>query len=99
MVTFLYKRGANPNIFDSQGYNSLHLASHGGHAFMILYLLAIGMDVNVPDSLGRTALMWCAYQGNSLQSLRDLIRSGASLDAIDSTGYTALHWAVMYVFL
>ena len=39
--------------------------------------------------------MWSAYQGNSIEGMREIIRNSAELDLADSTGYTALHWAVI----
>ncbi|KAI8918900.1 ankyrin repeat-containing domain protein [Entophlyctis helioformis] len=95
MVTFLHKRGANPNLLDGQGYNALHLAVHAGHLMMIVYLISIGVDVEAPDTLKRTPLMWCAYQGNSIEALEEILRAKPALDVVDSTGYTALHWAVI----
>lgn len=99
MVDYLRRNGADPSLKDNQGYNALHLSAHAGHAFMAVFLLAIEMDVDATDSMGRTALMWSAYQGNSVDTLEELIRSGAALDLTDQTGYTALHWAVRLVLL
>ncbi|KAJ3273008.1 hypothetical protein HDV01_004914 [Terramyces sp. JEL0728] len=95
MVTLLYSKGANLYIKDSQGYNALHLAVHAGHAMMIVYLLSIGMDVDSRDSMMRTPLMWSAYQGNSLEGMDEMLRNSASIDLVDVTGFTALHWAVI----
>ncbi|KAJ3376992.1 hypothetical protein HDU80_003530, partial [Chytriomyces hyalinus] len=95
MTTFLIKKGADPNIYDKQGYNALHLAAHAGHSMMIVYLITTGMDVDCLDTMGRTSLMWSAYQGNSEESMKVLISQGAVLDRVDSTGMTALHWAVV----
>ena len=97
MVDYLRKKGSNPALKDNQGYNALHLAAHAGHTFMIVYLLAAGMDVDEGDLMGRTALMWSAYQGISEDGLEELIKGNASLDSVDQTGYTALHWAVSTV--
>ncbi|KAJ3353286.1 Palmitoyltransferase Hip14 [Entophlyctis luteolus] len=94
-AALLIQSGADPTRFDKQGYNAMHLASHAGHAFMLLFLAAKGVDCDAPDSMGRTALMWCAYQGNSEESLRVMIKLGANIDRVDSTGMTALHWAVV----
>jgi palmitoyltransferase ZDHHC13/17 len=66
---------------------------------MMVYLIAIGLPIDSVDTMGRTALMWTAYQGNSISGMLELIRSGASLDVVDKTGYTALHWSVMYLLL
>ncbi|KAI8904243.1 ankyrin repeat-containing domain protein [Powellomyces hirtus] len=95
MVYVLSKAGANPALKDNQGYNALHLAAHAGHALMAVYLIASGMDIDSPDGMARTALMWSAYQGNSYDTIIELVRSGANVDLTDSTGYTALHWAVI----
>ncbi|KAJ1565219.1 Palmitoyltransferase Hip14, partial [Cladochytrium tenue] len=96
VVTFLVNRGADPALQDNQGYNALHLAAHGGFPMMVLYLLAIGMDVDEGDGMGRTALMWTCYLGASLDALDALLRhGGARLDRVDSTGFSALHWAVI----
>ncbi|KAJ3286782.1 palmitoyltransferase akr1 [Rhizoclosmatium sp. JEL0117] len=95
MATYLMKKGANPNLYDKQGYNSLHLAAHAGHAMMMIYLIVMGQDVDTLDTMGRTSLMWTAYQGNSEESMKVLIKQGALLDRTDSTGMTALHWAVV----
>ncbi|KAJ3351031.1 Palmitoyltransferase zdhhc17 [Kappamyces sp. JEL0680] len=95
MVTLLYKKGANLHIKDAQGYNALHLAVHAGHLMMIVYLVSIGVDVDSRDTMNRTPLMWSAYQGNSVEGMQELIRCGAVLDLVDSTGYTALHWATI----
>lgn len=73
VVSLLCKKGGNPNLYDSQGYNALHLAAHGAHYFMILYLVACqGMDLDSLDSMGRTSLMvgLCGFAGfwSSLES-------------------------------
>lgn len=39
--------------------------------------------------------MWSAYQGSSIEGMQEILRNGANLDLADSTGYTALHWAVI----
>ncbi|KAJ3227162.1 Palmitoyltransferase zdhhc13 [Clydaea vesicula] len=95
MVTILLKNGADPTLFDGQGYNALHLAAHAGHHLLMLYLNAIGMDWNTPDSASRTCLHWVAYQGNSLDSLKSLLKHNVGLDFLDNSGYTALHWSVI----
>jgi palmitoyltransferase ZDHHC13/17 len=95
MVTLLYKRGADLELKDSQGYNALHLAVHAGHTMMIVYLLACGIPVDSKDSMGRTALMWSSYQGNSTTGMAELLGNNPDIDMVDNTGYTALHWSVI----
>lgn len=95
MITLLFKRGADILAYDSQGYNSLHLAVHAGHAMMIVYLISIGIPVDSRDSVQRTPLMWSAYQGNSIEGLQEILRNNPDIDTTDATGYTALHWSVI----
>lgn len=63
MVVLLMKNGADPTIMSAEGYNCLHLASQFGKTGIVAYLLAKGVDINVPDAyFGRTALMWAAFR-------------------------------------
>lgn len=63
MVVLLMKHGADPTIMDSEGFNCLHLAAQFGKTGIVAYLLAKGVDINVPDAyFGRTALMWAAFR-------------------------------------
>ncbi|RKP06523.1 ankyrin repeat-containing domain protein, partial [Thamnocephalis sphaerospora] len=91
----LLERGADPTKSDAQGFNALHLAVHSSNALLVLYMLYAPIDVAVdsPDTLDHTALMWAAYQGDSL-SVDVLLRHGASLRAVDKAGFTVLHWSV-----
>ncbi|KXS20428.1 ankyrin [Gonapodya prolifera JEL478] len=95
MVTLLIQNGANPNERDNQGYNAMHLAAHGGHSMLLLYLVAYGMEVDTLDTMGRTPLMWVCYMGTSMDAFDILIRLNADLDRLDSTSFTALHWALV----
>lgn len=63
-----------------------------------LYLLSSlrSVDLNQPDTMGRTSLMWTCYQGTSPECLHYLLKApGIDVERTDSTGYTALHWAVI----
>jgi len=89
------KRPANPAYLDSQGYNSLLLATQGGHANVVEYLVKNrGFNINFPDAASRTPLIWTAYLGNSKETLDVLLETGADVNASDSQGFTALHWAI-----
>ncbi|KAG9290695.1 hypothetical protein G9A89_011658 [Geosiphon pyriformis] len=94
MLTLLINHGANPNIQDSQGFNGLHLATHSSNTLLVLYLLYQDMDIDAPDALQHTALMWAAYQGDA-STVDLLIRFGASLEKRDSAQFTPLHWAIV----
>jgi len=89
----LINHGADPNLRDSQGFNGLHLATHSSNSMLVLYLIYQDMDIDTPDTLQHTPLMWAAYQGDPL-TLDLLIRLGASISKVDTGRFTPLHWAV-----
>ena len=49
-------------IFMISGCSTLHVASQFGHTSIVAYLIAKGMDIDMPDKNGMTALMWAAYR-------------------------------------
>lgn len=55
-------------------------------------LLNQGVDPNVRDRAGRTALMYAALDGD-LPMMELLIRGGVDVSAQDRAGYSALHFA------
>jgi len=94
VIQLLVAYNADPNIADSQGYNTLHLVTHSSSIMPLLYLLHQPVNVDSRDSQGHTSLMWAAYQGDAL-SVDLLLRHGASPTTSDDTGLTPLHWAVV----
>jgi palmitoyltransferase ZDHHC13/17 len=93
-VTLLLNHGADPTVRDGQGFNALHLAVHSMNSMLVLLLIYTSIDIDTPDSLHHTPLMWAAYQGD--QATADiLLRHGASISKIDNTQFTALHWAIV----
>ncbi len=67
-----------------------------GDVLHLRYYLESGSDPDFPDPLHRseaTLLMYAAHVGNTAIG-RELIAHGASLDAHDSHGWTALNTAV-----
>ncbi|KAF8196194.1 ankyrin repeat-containing domain protein [Mycena galopus ATCC 62051] len=94
IIQLLIAHGADPTIADSQGYNSLHLATHSSSIMPLLYLLHQPVNVDSRDAQGHTALMWAAYQGDAL-SVDLLLRHGASPTVQDDAGLSPLHWAVV----
>lgn len=96
MVVLLMKNGADPTIMSAEGYNCLHLAAQFGKTGIVAYLLAKGVDINVPDAyFGRTALMWAAFRTTTQDPVRLLINLGASLNLCDNKeNNTALHFAI-----
>ncbi|KAH9451296.1 hypothetical protein Pst134EB_018780 [Puccinia striiformis f. sp. tritici] len=97
IVHLLLKNGADPNLIDSQAFNTLHLATHSSSALTLSYLLSCSYDqisIDSSDREGHTALHWACYQGDSL-SVDLLLSHQASVSARDLNGMTPLHWAVV----
>jgi ankyrin repeat protein len=94
VIQLLIAHGADPNVKDSQGYNSLHLVTHSSVVMALLYMLQQPVAVDSADVQGHTALMWAAYQGDAL-SVDVLLKHGAGVNTKDFAGLTPLHWAVV----
>ena len=61
----------------------------------LLYLLHQPISVDECDSVGHTALMWAAYQGDVL-SVDLLLKHGANFNLQDDSGLLPLHWAIVH---
>ena len=62
---FLLSQGADPQATDSDGNNSLHLASQSGDIPTITLFLNKGLNVNCTAKDGRTPLMSAALLGHA----------------------------------
>lgn len=58
MVVLLMQNGANFRILDGEGNACIHLAAQFGHAAIVAYFIAKGLDVNFQDKNGMTPLSW-----------------------------------------
>lgn len=63
VMHLLLQHSADPNLRDSQGFNTLHLATHSSGVMALLYMLHQPIAVDEKDTDGHTALMWAAWQG------------------------------------
>lgn len=96
-VKLLLDFGASAYVRAQDQHGPLHVAKNPGTARL---LLDAGIDVDMRDGSGRTALHCCSYRGpgrgGSISLLRTLLDSGADIDAQTIHKNTPLHFAAMY---
>jgi ankyrin repeat protein len=63
-----------------------------GSLYKVKYLLNAGADVEVKDTVGRTALMWASMHGRK-EVVQVLLAVGADVEVKDNDGLTALMYA------
>jgi palmitoyltransferase ZDHHC13/17 len=89
VIQLLIAHGADPNIKDTQGYNTLHLVTHSSTVMPLLYLLHQPISVDERNAVRHTSLMWAAYQGDAL-SVELSLKHGANPNTRDDVGLTPL---------
>ncbi|KAH7310656.1 ankyrin repeat-containing domain protein [Stachybotrys elegans] len=98
LVEYLIRRGADPNVADSQGRRAIHhLVTKGAVLYrrMTHALRDAGADLEAPDNFGRTPLHFAAagipswHLGYSLPALRKHL----DINVRDIDGWTPLMWA------
>lgn len=74
--------------------STFHLlnAAAKGDIDTIKNIILSGIDINIPDVKGRTALMAAAFKGQ-IESVKYLVQSGAKIDLISTDGLTAIDLA------
>ncbi|XP_061078150.1 putative palmitoyltransferase ZDHHC13 isoform X2 [Conger conger] len=95
-VIQLLRYGADPSLADGEGFCCLHLAVLFQHMPIAAYLMAKGQEVDIPDLNGQTPLMLAAQKIIGPEPTNFLIKSNASVNAVDKVnGHSALHCAVL----
>ena len=76
------------------GFNLLHIAVRAGNSNLIEALVEHGLKIDDPETYqsGRTALMEAAARSN-YEMVQVLLRWKANTKAVNSSGWTALHYA------
>ena len=93
----LIAAGAEVNAKDNSGNTPLYVAAAWGHAAIVATLTAAGAVINPEqieqrDTRGRSVLHKAASVNNFV-FIRELIRAGANVDALDAKFLTPLHYA------
>ncbi|MDP6721667.1 MAG: ankyrin repeat domain-containing protein [Pirellulaceae bacterium] len=93
IVAELLKRGAKLPPASAKLESVFHRAAAGGDLRMVQVLIPHITDIDHPDHLGRTALMFAANAGHT-HVVAELARLGADVNLKTSGNWTALHVAV-----
>ena len=95
-VSDLVTQEGDREVKGSTGRRALLHAAAVGDVPMVKTLLEFGADPNArgKDKIARTALILTAAGGHS-EVVKTLVAKGVELEARDSSGKTALNWAVM----
>ena len=99
MSKLLKSHGATPKDIDEQGDMGWPMlvyvcrGDNGEHPEEILRLLELGADIDVRNYKGKTGLH-CAAKAGFLKVINLLIEKGATIDASDNSGETALFEAI-----
>ena len=99
MRQLLKSHGAPPKDIDDPGDMGWPMlvyvcrGDNGEHPDEVLKLLALGADIDVRNYKGKTALHYAAKAG-FLRVINLLIEKGATIDALDNNGETALFEAI-----
>ncbi|OQR99967.1 hypothetical protein ACHHYP_03755 [Achlya hypogyna] len=94
-VALLLEHGADPNVPDVNGINTLFVAVQSGLTILSAYLVAMGcpVDSRSQDGQRNTPLLWLCHYTFDLDTMRMLYGLGASVHATDANGNTGLHLA------
>ncbi|MCX2745506.1 hypothetical protein OO013_16620 [Mangrovivirga sp. M17] len=107
IINYLLENGANPNIKNREGYNSLHvsLSDHSLSKVSLLLIEKGNIDVNAQDENGNNLIFiaireygktWRPDQKNindlRYQIIEKLLNKGADLDLLNNHGINSRRW-------
>ena len=75
----LLKKGANPDIPNTEGYTPLMMAARTSHLELAQLLIEAGADLNIRNKYGETAIMLASYHGQT-EMVRQLYVKGAEIN-------------------
>ncbi len=92
-ISFLIRKGANPNEFNRLQQCPVHWAAYFGHLDSLQLLISLGADLFPKDDDGETPLTWAANQGH-IEIVDFILAKSIDINIQgEKDGYTALHWA------
>lgn len=62
-ITLLSEKKSDLNAVDDLGATALHYAAQKNHIDCAIILIKRGADSDIGDSLGRTPMIWAAFDG------------------------------------
>ncbi len=92
---YLLKKGANYRSVDLAGNTVMHYAAYGGNIQGLRMTAGGGVDINVRNHEGITPLLAAAVF-SSIAVLEEIVGLGGDIEATDSVGMNALHYAAAY---
>ena len=95
-IKTLVEHGAEIHKVDKDGKSALHFAATFSSPEVVIYLLSLGMSVNMTDNSGRTPLMCACLEGGRFENVKTLVEHGAKIHKVDKDGKSALHFAATF---
>ena len=86
-LTFLYKRGVNPDCIDNEGLTPLHWACYMASDEAIYYLLAWTKALNQKDNNGKIPMHYAVESSQKysmLRSLKEMLIKGSQRNIKDN---------------
>ena len=94
-INVLLNAGADPNIANTMGLISIHLAASVDCSNeTIQAIIDNGADVNTRDEDSLTALMLACLKGN-IEAINALMNAGANPNIVHANGLICIHFAVL----
>lgn len=92
MVHYLVSRGADVNLCDFFGNNSLHYAAQCNYPEIAEILIKNGTNVNAKNNYGKSPIFFSMVKNNNIV-IELLVTNGADVNAKDNKGNTPLKLA------
>lgn len=96
-VESLLRKGADPNLGDSEGRTPLHHTSYSINERCVEVLLESGAAAGPENRRGGTPLHDITHRNRCTNEILEIfVRFEANIDVTDGNGWTPLHWAVRH---